>query len=199
MPRPVSAASRPRPRAIAAAWLLLVLAATGCGTGGLPATAPPAPTPAASATAAPPSRPAPSPTPGSPDPGGASPSTALGTPPAATLSSAGSGAADGALGSFTWDGAGTDAPWIVPAVEGRTRTDATLRVAFEPSIEPESWTARWAPVTAGGAGDVVSGIDGAGPVVVNAPADAGVWSLQLEASFGRGRGGAWYWRLEVAP
>ena len=51
----------------------------------------------------------------------------------------------------------------------------------------------------GGAGDVASGVDGAGPVSVTAPREAGTWSLQLEASFGPGRSGTWYWRVEVAP
>ena len=50
-----------------------------------------------------------------------------------------------------------------------------------------------------GAGDVASGVDGVGPVAIVAPGEAGAWSLQLEASFGQGRTGTWYWRLEVGP
>ncbi|HEY3336149.1 MAG TPA: hypothetical protein VGK16_13035 [Candidatus Limnocylindrales bacterium] len=103
------------------------------------------------------------------------------------------------LGSFTWDTTGTDAPWIVPPDGSRAAAGARLRVAFEPAASAVSWTARWAPVTGSSAGDVASGLDGTGPVVIVAPDEAGTWSLQVEASFGPGRGATWYWRVEAGP
>jgi hypothetical protein len=196
MSRSATAPRVPRTRRVVAGLLLSVVV-TGCGAGARPATATP------SAEAASPTAPAgsssPSPGPaGSPSPPPASP--AMAEPPDATLTGIASGAGVGALGSFTWDGAGTDAPWIVPADASRAAPGSALVVAFRPAGAPTSWTARWAPVTAAGAGDVASGVEGTGPAVaITAPGEAGAWALQLQASFGQGRSGTWYWRLDVAP
>ena len=202
MSRPVIAAtvSGARRAVVIAGIFAAVLA--GCGTGGLPATAPPSVAPA-TATATPHSTPSPplaspTPVPSTPTPADtAQPS--LAEPPGATLSGIVSGTDDGTLGSFTWNGAGSDAPWIVPRDASRAVPGAALGVAFEPAASPVDWTARWAPVTGSGAGDVASGVDGIGTVAIVAPDQAGAWSLQLEASFGQGRNGTWYWRLEVGP
>ena len=188
----VSGACRP---VVIAGLVAAVLA--GCGTGGLPATAPPSVAPA-TATVAPVSTASPTPVPPTPIPA----LTALASitePPGATLSGIVSGSGDATLGSFTWDGAGSDAPWIVPRDASRVAPGAALGVAFTPEASPADWTARWAPVTDAGAGDVASGVDGVGPVAIVAPGEAGAWSLQLGASFGQGRTGTWYWRLEVGP
>ena len=190
MSRPVNAAtvSGVLRAAVIAGLVATVLA--GCGTGGLPATAPPSVAPA-TASVAPAATPTPTPA--------ESAQASLPEPPGATLSGIVSGPGDGTLGSFTWDGAGSDAPWIVPSDAIRVAPRAALGVAFAPAASPVDWTARWAPVTGSSAGDVASGVDGRGPAAVVAPDEAGPWSLQLEASFGKGRSGTWYWRLEVAP
>jgi hypothetical protein len=201
MSLPVNAATGPGARRIAVVAGLVATIA-GCGTGGLPGTAPPSVAPA-TVTAAPVSTPSPppaSPTPVPPTPTPAlTAQSSLPEPPGATLSGIVSGPGDGILGSFTWDGAGSDAPWIVPPDASRTEPGAALGVAWAPAASPVDWTARWAPVTGSGAGDVVSGVDGVGPVAIVAPGEAGAWSLQLEAAFGLGRTGTWYWRLEVGP
>ena len=200
MSRPVNAATWPGAHRAAVIVGLVGAVVAGCGTGGLPAITPPSLGPA-SPTAAPVSTPTPvPPTPVPPTPTPAVTTQAsLPEPPGATLSGLASGPGDGILGSFTWDGSGSDAPWIVPPDASTAAPGTGLGVVFTPEASPVDWTARWAPVTHSGAGDVASGVDGAGPVAVAAPGEAGEWSLQLEASFGQGRSGTWYWRLEVGP
>ena len=202
MSRPVIAATVSGACRAAVIAGLVAVALAGCGTGGLPATAPPSVAPA-TATAAPLSTPSPPPASPTPVPSTLTPADtarpSLAEPPGATLWGIVSGTDDGTLGSFTWNGAGSDAPWIVPRDASRAVPGAALGVAFAPSASPVDWRARWAPVTGSGAGDVASGVDGVGPVAIAAPGEAGAWSLQLEASFGQGRSGTWYWRLAVRP
>ena len=121
-------------------------------------------------------------------------------PPSASLAglAGGEAALAGTPGSVTWDGTGTDAPWIVPPAGGTARPTAPLTVVFEPADEPDSWTARWAPVTDTGPRDVAVSDDGAAQVAFDTPPEAGTWGLQLEAAFGPGRSAAWYWRVEVS-
>jgi hypothetical protein len=136
----------------------------------------------------------------SPGPSGAAPEV-TGSPPAAFLLGAGLGmhGVPGAEGSFTWDGLGSDAPWIV-------EPDAALRgagpwsVAFDPALPVQRWTTRWAPVEDGVTGDPAAGSDGAGSsILVQAPGSAGAWSLRVEAWFGAGRHAAWFWTIDVLP
>jgi hypothetical protein len=103
----------------------------------------------------------------------------------------------GALGTYTWGDAGTDAPWIVPTDSTVVRAGESLTVDLEPALAPATWTARWAPVAGGSAGDVASAAEGTGAPSFAAPDTAGPWSLQLEAHFGQGHSAAWYWRVEV--
>lgn len=181
------------------ATLALLLA--GCATGGLP----PAPS-------VPPSQ---APSPVAPPPASASPSepvtpppTEVPGPPSAAIDRAtledGSPAA-GSLGSFSWDGLTSDAPWIVPSRGVVAAAGSPLTIAFAPAFPHVGWEARWAPITpgAGGdrvAGDPVAGGEGqGGPIGVTAPAAPGGWGLMVETSFGQGRSGAWYWRVDVVP
>lgn len=191
----VKPASRSATLRLVGAALVLAAAGVGCGTGGLPASSPPAatrdspPSPPAAQSPAP-SSVAPTPVPVTATPAG---------PPSATLSGTATGPSPGTLGSYTWADSGTDAPWIVPRDGSGASPGSRLEVAFEPAATPASWTARWAPVAGSSAGDVARGVDGTGRVAITAPAEAGTWSLQLEASFGQARGATWYWRLEVGP
>jgi hypothetical protein len=188
-------------RRLAVAIAAIAAITAGCGMGALPASGqatssrePASPSPTAVETST--STPQSAVTPAASDP---VPSlAALAEPPPATLSGIVSGADDGALGSYTWDGSGSDAPWIVPRAVTTARPGAVLGVGFTGAGAPVEWTARWAPVTGSGAGDVAAGTDGAGAVSVEAPHEDGTWSLQVEASFGEGRAGTWYWRVEVA-
>lgn len=187
------------PRPVTVLLVAVALAALGCGTG-----SPPSP----AGTAAPPSIVAPTaPAPTAP-PAPTSPPMSPGAdddslPPDAFLVPAGdAGGApwDGALGAWTWTGAGSDSPWFVPPAGPAVAPGATLTVGFRPDgLTPSSWSARWATVDGSLAGTVVASSQGAGGPAVDAPADAGPWALQVEADFGPGQRAAWYWRVVVAP
>ena len=67
---------------------------------------------------------------------------------------------------------------------------ARLRVRFGDSLDQAEWTARWAPIRHGEAGTPQAGGSGDdGRIAIEAPGEAGPWSLQLEARFGDGRQG----------
>lgn len=105
----------------------------------------------------------------------------------------------GTLGAWTWDERGDAAPWIVPSGGGDAGPGARLEVAFDPALTPDSWIARWARVVGGEPGDPQVANEGVGPPAPVAPEAPGTWSLQLDARFGEGRSGAWYWWIEVGP
>jgi hypothetical protein len=176
--------------------LVGVLAIAGCTRAGLPGPSAPAGSPAAPAVPAasdPGTGPTPSPTVAAVDP-------SLAVPPAARLGDGAAGAPrmDGALASWTWDGAGDQAPWFVPADRVATTTGTPLVVTLDPGGEPTAWSARWAPVAGGQPGDVATTAEGAeAPVTLTAPAAPGSWTLLLEASFGEGRSAAWTWAVDV--
>jgi hypothetical protein len=105
----------------------------------------------------------------------------------------------GALGTWSWDDAGSDAPWIVPSSGGRIQPAGRIAVAFDPPGNPAEWTARWVLVEETGVGLPLEAAEGSGPIAFAAPADVGTWSLQVDARFAQGRGATWYWRVDVAP
>ena len=119
-----------------------------------------------------------------------------GQPPAASLAVEGGDPVTGQPGSFTWDGRGSDSPWLpgAPITVG-----AGERIAVSLAIDPgiASWAARRATAgTVDGAGAVALG-QGAGPVSFAAP-PAGTWSVQLTIQFANDRGSAaYYWRITV--
>jgi hypothetical protein len=196
-PVPVPGVARPR-GSVPLLGLLVVVLAAGCTTGGLPASSaatisgdPLATVPAIT------SLPAASPAP----PGTATPRpTEVPGPPSAAITAGGGGPIPGQLGGFTWQDMGSDAPWLVPPAEEAVHGAGPYMVTFAPSLLVESWTARWAPVVDGSAGDVAdSGQGGPGPVLLAGPDRPGAWSLQLDTRFAGGNRGAYYWRVEVAP
>lgn len=200
-------------------WLLLLaLAAGACG--GPPAAAGPsalqsAEPPASPTTSAPPEPPpsAPEPTvvpggsgvPGGPSPAGSGgetpPPTEVPGPPVALLRGGGAAAGDrvrGDLGTFTWDGLGSDAPWIVPPDDREVRTAGRVSLAFDRPLPVERWAAAWAPIGPRGAGRALGGASGEGlPVSFRPP--PGTWSVQVDVTFEPGRRGTWYWRVTAAP
>ena len=121
-------------------------------------------------------------------------------PPSLSLRGSATGAIRGELGSFLWDGLGSDAPWIVPATASHVASGGYLEVVVAPPRESDHWTARWAPVAGGAPGDPSATAEGgAGGIRLTAPSRPGTWGLALEVSFGDGRRGTWYWRLDVDP
>jgi hypothetical protein len=136
----------------------------------------------------------------SPGPSATAPAI-TGSPPAAFLLGSGLGerGQPGAGGSFTWDGVGSDAPWIVEP-EAAARGAGPWSVALDPPLPVQRWTTRWARVENGVAGDPAAGSDGAGSSIqVQRPGSPGAWSLRVEAWFGAGRHASWFWTVDVLP
>ena len=119
-------------------------------------------------------------------------------PPDAVLLGTGSGPAMGALGTFSWDGLVSDSPWIVPRRGVDAAPGTPLRVRFASGPAQVDWTARWARIRGGEARTPrAAGSGDGGRIRVDAPVEAGDWSLQLEARFPGGGRAAWYWRVVV--
>jgi hypothetical protein len=185
-------------------WFVAVLVA-GCAGGGLSVTSPPTVAPASPATLAPIIRPLPAITPVpavSPAPSTTATATPAGTPtpPSAALTTLDADAIAGEQGGFTWQGLGSDTPWLVPPAAESVHDAGPYTVTFVPPLLTEVWTARWAPVVDGAAGDIAGSEQGGdGPVVLDGPVGPGSWSLQVDARFAGGGRCAYYWRLEIAP
>jgi len=178
--------------------LLGALALTGCGADGLPSpitTTSPAGSPMESSGASPVTSEAPGITPeATPRP------TEPPGPPVAGLVVAGGVPAPGALGSYVWDGAGSDAPWLVPPASAGVRARGPYAVTVVPPLPIDRWEAAWARIE----GDVVGSPEGAasggeGRVSVPGPGAAGTWSLVVDIRFAGGNHAAWYWRIDVLP
>ena len=145
---------------------------------------------------------APAVTAGAPEPtGGTTPRpTEVPGPPVASLHGGIAGSVPGELGTFLWDGLGSDSPWIVPPVAVPVAPGAPLAVTLDPGLAPLRWTARWAPVRKGLVGDPSAVSTGAGTLIeVAAPMPPGTWGLQVEITFAEGRRAAWYWSVSVGP
>jgi hypothetical protein len=187
-------------RSALVAPLVLATLVIGCGTGGSPplgrpSVPPGASTPSVPATPAVARATAASATDG-PTP---VPTAAFSQPPMALLAgeTLPGEPAVGDLGSYTWGDEGSDAPWIVSDRGALARPGTPVSVTFDRNVEPPAWTVRWAPITAGGVGDVAVSSQGTDAVTFAVPDRAGAWSLQVEARFGTGHGATWYWRVDV--
>ncbi len=121
-------------------------------------------------------------------------------PPAALLAGTAGGPVTGDLGTFSWDGLVSDAPWIVGSAGNSTTASAALAVRLDPTLAVVSWQARWAAVSQGQPGTPVAGGSGGGSTInLAAPADTGTWSLQLSVTFSPDRNATWYWKIRVNP
>ncbi len=177
-----------------ASLVLLLASAAACGAAAAspPATAP-APVPAGSSIGQPSLAPRTAP-PDTPSP--ATPGT---EPPAAVLDGLRGAPPAGDLGTYSWGGLISDAPWITTGSGGDTTPGTGLAVTFDPDAEaPVDWHARWARIAGSAPGTPVDGGSGTGPAVeLVAPDRPGSWSLQLTATFGPGRSATWYWQVDV--
>jgi hypothetical protein len=165
------------PRAVTArliGYAMLLVAVTACGAGALPSP------------------------PGSPAPVAQTPVPA--GPPIATLLGLSGGGVTGDLGTFSWDGIASDAPWVVGRATGKAQARAALAVTFPADAGETAWRARWAPLNGNQPGTPIDGGSGGRIAIeLNPPRTPGPWSLQLVVDFGPGRSATWYWRVEVAP
>ena len=172
-----------------AGLLIAALVATACGERAT--TAPPTPDlPSMSALSevprtAPPSEPAP-------------PSAALlGSPPMARLAVEGGDPVEGQLGTYTWAGGGSDAPWL-PGAPIVAASGEPMAIAFEPAIGIAGWRARIVPAAADGPAGARLLAEGTGTPRFEAP-EPGAWTLEVQVTFAAGMGAASYaWALSVS-
>lgn len=180
------------------AVLVLALAAAtaaGCGSG------PPSPPPVAS------------PGPASPTPGTASPPVSADpatptpvippipdSPPEVALAADGGEPIAGDLGTFSWDGLVSDAPWIVGRAGVAVAADGTLEATVAGDLQVRDWTVRWAQVAGGQAEPVGDGAtSGLGLPIAFRPPGPGAWSVAVEVWYADVGRAAWYWRVNVGP
>lgn len=126
----------------------------------------------------------------------ASPSLASTEPPPATLAAEGGDGVTGQLGSYTWNGGGSDSPWL-PGAPVEVGAGEPLTVTVADGVVVSEWSARRVPAgTANGSGATDLG-NGPAPVTFPAPGP-GSWSVQLLVRFAGGAGSSsYYWQLNV--
>jgi hypothetical protein len=108
---------------------------------------------------------------------------------------------EGDVGTFTWDGFASDAPWLPGAGPVRVRPDVLVHVRLGAALEVSEWAARYTPLD----GQVVDAFaaqeqsrGSSAEIAFPVPSD-GTWSFQLEIWYvGRGRV-TYYWQVEVIP
>jgi hypothetical protein len=118
-------------------------------------------------------------------------------PPAAALKADGGDPVDGQLGSYTWNGGGSDSPWLQGSpIRVGAGEPLTVAIAGGPAIG--DWTVqRVAGGTAGGAGAIAMGSGEGTPIAFIAPS-AGSWSILVNVRFADGADAAYYWLLDVS-
>lgn len=165
--------------------VLVAMSIAGCTTSG--AGAPSASPLAASATVAATTEPA------ATEP---APTDDVAAPPAASLAAEGGDPVTGQLGTYVWAGGGSESPWLrgAPLTVG---AHEPLTVAFQPTIDVASWTARFVPSTATDPAGARSLGHGTGVPRFGAP-EAGSWTVEVHAEFGDGAGSAsYFWEVAV--
>ena len=117
-------------------------------------------------------------------------------PPAASISVEGGDPVVGALGSFAWEGRGSDGPWL-PGNPIHIGSGERLTVRLADPVGVVNWTVNRTPATAVGAG--VTGMDqGSGEPVAFAAPPAGNWSVSVNVWFVDNLGSAaYYWLMDV--
>ena len=124
------------------------------------------------------------------------PASTSAEPPAALLTAEGGDPVVGQLGSYTWNGNGSDSPWLQgsPSRVGAGEP-LTVTIAGEPAIG--DWTVQRVPGGATGGSSAVSmGSGQDAPIGFVAPA-AGSWSILVDVRFPDGSDAAYYWLLAV--
>ena len=176
---------RGTPSRTALLGILVVTTVAACSLAGRPSAVSPAPPVIAPSV----------PVPSTSAPASAYASIAEG-PPAAALAAEGGDATDGQLGTYTWGGGGSDAPWLRGA-RMAVGSGEPLSVAFRPETMIEAWTARAVPSTADGPERATALGQGAGLPRFRSP-DAGTWTVEVHVTFPNAAGAAsYFWQLAV--
>ncbi|MEA2609608.1 MAG: hypothetical protein QOJ75_1851 [Chloroflexota bacterium] len=118
-------------------------------------------------------------------------------PPRASIAVDGGDPVEGQLGSYSWFGQGSDAPWL----DGRPihiGAGERLTLTLADPVAVVNWTAsRVQPGNRDGFGAVGMGQGSGSPVAFDAP-PPGSWSVGVTVWFGGNRGSAaYYWLVEV--
>ena len=118
------------------------------------------------------------------------------SPPVAMLAAEGGDAVGGQLGTYIWAGGGSDSPWL-PGAPITVGAKEPLIVAFQPTIDLASWTAR---SVASGATDPAGARSlgqGSGTARFEAPT-TGSWTIEVHVEFADGAGSAsYFWLVTV--
>jgi len=122
-------------------------------------------------------------------------------PPVATLTVPGGPPIEGDVGTYSWDGFASDAPWLPGGDPVHVPADILASIRFPPGTEISTWTVAYAPLPASGPADPAAARVQARSITaeVDFPAPpAGAWSVRLWAEFpGHGQVG-YFWRFEVS-
>ncbi|HET9085207.1 MAG TPA: hypothetical protein VFN41_12485 [Candidatus Limnocylindrales bacterium] len=117
-------------------------------------------------------------------------------PPEARLAVEGGDPVAGQLGTYVWDGQGSDSPWLPGAAIAVGRGEP-LTVRVRPAADVDSWSARIVRADSSGPDGATPLGEGTGTPRFDAPA-RGAWTLEVHLAFGDDAGDAsYFWRLDV--
>ncbi|MEI7745218.1 MAG: hypothetical protein WCK58_15900, partial [Chloroflexota bacterium] len=121
-------------------------------------------------------------------------------PPTAALAAAGGIPVRGELGTFTWEGMGSDSPFLVVSRDRALTGSGPFTVTIAPPLAIADWSAAWVRVSGGTTIGRLVKLHGSGTEIAVAPPPvAGDWSLGVDIRFATGDTTAFYWRVEVRP
>ncbi|MBI3749814.1 MAG: hypothetical protein HY262_13365 [Chloroflexi bacterium] len=127
-----------------------------------------------------------------------SPDPTLTPPPDGLLAVEGGDPVVGELGTWSWNNAGSDAPWL-PGYPIRVGVGERLTFALAERVPIESWTVSRVPPSSvpGNDGAVAMGDGTTSAIAVPAP-PVGKWSVSVHVRFAGNRGDAtYYWAVTV--
>lgn len=115
-------------------------------------------------------------------------------PPVAVLAIDARPGVAGSLGTYTFRGAGSDAPWLPGAALPVGGGGGTARVDLVPDVGAATWRVKRAPPgdTDGAAARTIA--SGSGPIAF--PIDAVAGTIMVDVEFADAQGSAaWFWRV----
>lgn len=122
-------------------------------------------------------------------------------PPEAVLREPDGAEAPGEVGSYAFDGAGSDSPWLPAGALTSVDVErgSRLEIVVAGDLPIETWTVVAAAALDRDAERLVPVGEGSGPdasIVIDAP-DVGAWVVQAQIGFGPIGSATYYWLLEV--
>ncbi len=111
-------------------------------------------------------------------------------PPVARLAVAPQPAVDGALGSYTWLGAGSDSPWL-PGAAVALPAGRTASITLEPAVAVASWRIRSGTAT----GDALQPVARGNALPIEFVVPDVPRTLQLTVEYGPAGSAVYYWAV----